>query len=71
MPCSDETRELRSKEAKERLDRATRAACDLVKAIHELLDKHNITDQVPVTFETYEWIKEHQRLDDEREVRGA
>lgn len=58
MPCSDDRRG--SEECYERLQSATRAACDLVRAIRDTDSLHVIDS---VNAETRLWIRNHDEMD--------
>jgi len=60
MPCYDSRDDDDRKLTKERLDLATRVACELSKHLQKLEsgEKHFYLSQ-----ETKNWIKEHKRVD--------
>lgn len=66
MPCYDPSCYEVDPYLQSRLDRATRVACELVKIIRAHWTKGTV---IPVSNEALEWIKEHDRIDKEREER--
>ncbi len=66
MPCSDSRDAEDRRTMQDRLDKATRAACELMRFIENLAAYQDV--RVTVTPETFKWIEEHKRLDQEREA---
>ncbi len=66
MPCYDSRND--PGPIRDRLNIATRVACELAKA---LVTAQNLAFwEAPLSRETKEWIKEHDKLDEERRAKA-
>lgn len=68
MPCYDSRDDDDRKLTKERLNVAARVACELAK--HLAAAEDLALWLAPLSKEARDWIKEHNRLDEERKVRS-
>lgn len=70
MPCSSGySQEEDSSRLLRKLDRATRAACDLANSLRNQLSERSLELRGAVSEETYRWVLRHDRLDRERKER--
>lgn len=60
MPCYDSRTDDDARITRERLDRATRAACELAIALQNVLENGG---EPVLSVETLDWIKEHEEMD--------